>query len=84
MTKEQYELAQSVQDELYKLNKMLYGNGDAKVIEINSINITQHIDGEDYNISMSFDISKELSDTIVEAIKSRIEKLENQFKNICL
>ena len=81
MTQEQYKLACRIQDELINLNKMLYGFGNAKLIQINSINIYQRErNGQDY--TMSLGVSQELSDTIVEVIKSRIEKLEEQFKNI--
>lgn len=60
---------------------MLYGFGNAKLIQINSINVYQRErNGQDY--TMSLGVSQELSDTIVEVIKSRIEKLEEQFKNI--
>ena len=82
MTEEQYKLAQYIQNELYNLTKMLYGYGDAKIIKINSIDITQEIDGMGYTTSMLFNISQELSNIIVEAVKSRIGELENQFKNI--
>ena len=81
MTQEQYERACRIQDELISLNKMLYGFGNAKLIQINSINVYQRErNGQDY--TMSLGVSQELSDTIVEVIKSRIEKLEEQFKNI--
>ena len=81
MTQEQYKLACRIQDELINLNKMLYGFGNAKLIQINSINVYQRErNGQDY--TMSLGVSQELSDTIVEVIKSRIEKLEEQFKNI--
>lgn len=82
MTEEQYKLAQYTQDELYNLKKMLYGYGDSKIIKINSIDITQEHGDIGYTSSASYDISRELSDIIVEAIKSRIVELENQFKNI--
>ena len=81
MTQEQYKLACRIQDELINLNKMLYGFGNAKLIQINSINVYQRErNGQDY--TMSLGVSQELSDTIVEVIKSRIAKLEEQFKNI--
>ena len=81
MTQEQYKLARRIQDELINLNKMLYGFGNAKLIQINSINVYQRErNGQDY--TMSLGVSLELSDAIVEVIKSRIEKLEEQFKNI--
>ena len=81
MTQEQYERACRIQDELISLNKMLYGFGNAKLIQINSINVYQRErNGQDY--TMSLGVSQELSDAIVEVIKSRIEKLEEQFKNI--
>ena len=81
MTQEQYERACRIQDELISLNKMLYGFGNAKLIQINSINVYQRErNGQDY--TMSLGVSQELSDTIVEVIKSRIEKLEEQFKDI--
>ena len=81
MTQEQYKLACRIQDELISLNKMLYGFGNAKLIQINSINIYQRErNGQDY--TMSLGVSPELSDAIIEIIKSRIEKLEEQFKNI--
>lgn len=41
MTQEQYKRACRIQDELINLNKMLYGFGNAKLIQINSINIYQ-------------------------------------------
>lgn len=60
---------------------MLYGFGNAKLIQINSINVYQRErNGQDY--TMSLGVSPELSDAIVEVIKSRIEKLEEQFKDI--
>ena len=81
MTQEQYERACRIQDELISLNKMLYGFGNAKLIQINSIDTyQQERNGQDY--TMSLGVSPELSDAIVEVIKSRIEKLEEQFKNI--
>ena len=81
MTQEEYKLACRIQDELINLNKMLYGFGNAKLIQINSINVYQRErNGQDY--TMSLGVSQELSDTIVEVIKSRIEKLEEQFKDI--
>ena len=81
MTQEQYKLACRIQDELINLNKTLYGFGNAKLIQINSINIYQRErNGQDY--TMSLGVSQELSDTIVEVNKARIEKLEEQFKDI--
>lgn len=81
MTQEQYKRACRIQDELINLNKMLYGFGNAKLIQINSINVYQRErNGQDY--TMSLGVSPELSDAIVEVIKSRIEKLEEQFKDI--
>ena len=41
MTQEQYKLACRTQDELINLNKMLYGFGNAKLIQVNSIDTYQ-------------------------------------------
>ena len=81
MTNEQYEQAHHIHGELGDLYRMLYGNGDVKMVKINSLDVIQRAGTINRN-SITFNISQELSDAIVKVIEDRIKILEEQFKNI--
>ena len=82
MTKEQYDKADDIQRELSNLKHILNGYGDYELVKINSLNVTHksNITSNEYTTTIS--VSKELTDDIVKLIEARIEKLNEQFRNL--
>ena len=82
MTKEQYDKADAIQRELSSLKNILHGYGDCKLAKIDSITVIHKSNITPNEYTMSFSISKELTDDIVKVIEARIENLNEQFKNL--
>ena len=82
MTKEQYDKADAIQRELNNLNNILHGYGDCKLAKIDSLKVIHKSDITSNEYTMSFSVSKELTDDIVKVIEARIENLNEQFKNL--
>lgn len=82
MTKEQYDKADDIQRELNNLNGILNRYGDYKLVKINSIEVTHKSNITSNEYTMTFSISKEMTDEIVKVIEARIENLNEQFRNL--
>ena len=82
MTKEQYDKADAIQRELNNLKNILNGYGDCKLAKIDSLKVIHKSNITSNEYTMSFSISKELTDDIVKVIEARIEKLNEQFINL--
>lgn len=82
MTKEQYDKADAIQRELNNLKHILNGYGDYELVKIDSLKVIHKSNITPNEYTMSFNISKELTDDIVKVIEARIENLNEQFKNL--